>query len=318
MLELGPVAADIPDFLRLIAVPTFLWAAYQDLRTRRVKSWLWPPVLLIGLLALLIEGSEAFATGGIVWREFIVMVGFSLGILLPIAAGFTYFNLLGMADIKAIVVLALLFPTVPHFEVGTWTLPVIDTASTVFSLAILANAVMLGFTYPVALGLYNLLSGDVSKVMWFGHRIDTSQTTHRHGSLLESTDEFVLFNGLDLDALRMYLTWRDCTLEDIRSDPERHRETIPETPIAPGDGAIADGGTNRDPWGAQAFLDDIPGDAYGTTPQQLRDGLELLVERDQVWYSPGMPFLVLIAAGIILAFIVGDLLGAVMLALDLV
>lgn len=100
---------------------------------------------------------------------------------------------------------------------------------------------------------------------------------------------------------------------ELRADPETYRDpaSLPAEPSSPGDGAIADGGTpgeSGDPWGAAAFLDDVEGTAYGTTPEQLREGLEVLVTAEAVWVTPGIPFLVPMFAGLVVALTYGDLL----------
>jgi preflagellin peptidase FlaK len=70
----------------------------------------------------------------------------------------------------------------------------------------------------------------------------------------------------------------------------------------------SDGGRGHsDDWGAEAFLEDV-GSAYGTSPEELREGLELLTTRDRVWVSPGIPFLVPILLGLVVALTYGDLL----------
>ena len=146
---------------------------------------------------------------------------------------------------------------------------------------------------------------------------------------------------LDLDALRMYLQWRGVSLEELRENPEYYRnpESLPDEPNPPGDGAIVtDGGTDEnneastdenneastddseeesvqsyeDPWGAEAFLEDIPGTAYGTTPETLQDGLDTLCEEDVVWISPGIPFIVPMFVGLVVAFTYGDVLFAIL------
>ncbi len=75
-----------------------------------------------------------------------------------------------------------------------------------------------------------------------------------------------------------------------------------------GDGSPAD---YDDPWGAAAFLEDIDHSAYGTTPEGLRDGLEVLVAEDEVWLSPGIPFLVPLFVGLVVSLTYGDVLVAV-------
>jgi preflagellin peptidase FlaK len=77
---------------------------------------------------------------------------------------------------------------------------------------------------------------------------------------------------------------------------------------APDGTAPAETPAFEDPWGAGAFLDSIEGSAYGTSPQGLRDGLELVARRDHVWVSPGIPFIVPMFLGLVVAFTYGDLL----------
>ena len=43
----GPGSA--ADILRLVAVPAFAWAAYRDVRTRRIPNRLWPPLVAVVL-----------------------------------------------------------------------------------------------------------------------------------------------------------------------------------------------------------------------------------------------------------------------------
>ncbi len=164
------------------------------------------------------------------------------------------------------------------------------------------------------------------------------------GSLSPSgLSAYLSVRGLDLDALRMYLRWRGLSLTDLREQPDRHRNpaSLPPDPNDPGDGAIPTEGwpdtadrdgtdsettatafgdaepwapethlTARtdDPWGAAAFLDQLEGSAYGTSPAALREGLDALADDDVVWISPGIPFLVPMFVGIVLAFVYGDLL----------
>jgi preflagellin peptidase FlaK len=72
-----------------------------------------------------------------------------------------------------------------------------------------------------------------------------------------------------------------------------------------------------DPWGAERFLDDIEGSAYGTDAETLREALELLADADEVWISPGIPFLVPMFVGLLTALVYGDVLFSLLLALGL-
>lgn len=47
------VLGSIPDLLRLVAVPVFGWAAYRDVKTRRVPNRTWTPLAALAVLLLL-------------------------------------------------------------------------------------------------------------------------------------------------------------------------------------------------------------------------------------------------------------------------
>jgi preflagellin peptidase FlaK len=322
------------DLVRLVAVPVFGWAAYRDIRTRRVPNETWLPLALLGVALLAWE-----TTTGTPGEPFFLSVALSLGLVAPIGYLFYWFGGFGGADAKALVVLAVLFPAYPVYFLPGDALPLYPTYIGVFSLTILTNTVLVGAAYPLAVATRNAAAGHLGTVMFFGKPVRVADLPTEHGSLLETPGGFTR-RGLDLDALRMYLRWRGCSLADLRDDPERYRDpdSLPAHPSPPGDGAVgrdagdgASGGPDaesvadgtdvaadgdRDPldpdpddeWGAQAFLDDIEGDAYGTTPEKLRTGLAVVSGAETVWISPGLPFIVPMFVGLLVSLVYGDVL----------
>lgn len=333
--------ASAPDLLRLIALPVFAWIAVLDIRTRRVSSDVWIPLALLGGVLLVWDGWLAWSAGGTVWtHEFLLPAAISVGFVVPIAYLFWWVGGFGGADAKALMVLALLFPTIPQYAVGGWTLPLSAPPIGAFSFTILTNAVLVGILIPVVLALRNALAGRVGLVSFIGWPVSVDRIPTTHGRLLETTDGVSRGRGgLDLDALRMYLRWRGLTLAEVRENPDRYRDpaTLPDDPNPPTDGAVtadvrSDGGaaleresssqteTTKtdtseydDPWGADAFLADIDHSAYGTTPEALREGLEVLADAETVWITPGTPFLVPVFVGMVVAFTYGDLLLGLLL-----
>ncbi|WP_440772273.1 A24 family peptidase C-terminal domain-containing protein [Natronorubrum sp. DTA28] len=341
MTLVGAVATT-PDLLRLVAVPVFAWVAVRDIKTRRVSSSVWIPLSLLGAVLLVWDGWLAWNADGYAWtHEFLLPTAVSIGFVVPIAYLFWWFGGFGGADAKALLVLALLFPTFPQYAVGSSTFPLTTTPIETFSFTILTNAVVIGVAIPVVLALRNAAAGRINSVMVIGWPVSWDSVPDTHGRLLE-TPEGRSRGGLDLDALRMYLRWRGLTLADIRDAPDRYRDpaTLPDEPNPPTDGAVtaavrSDGGTTLeddadgddgletdaeatpeadatpeydDPWGADAFLADIDGTAYGTSPEELREGLEVLASKETVWISPGTPFLVPVFLGLAIALVYGDLL----------
>ena len=323
------LSATTPDLLRLVAVPVFAWVALRDLRTRRVSSTVWVPLALVGAVTLVWDGWIAWNAGEFAWGAFLLPAAVSLGLVVPIAYLFWWFGGFGGADAKALMVLALLFPTFPSYVVAGRAFPVATTPVDAFSFTILTNAVLVGLAIPIVLAIRNAAAGRIAPVMVVGWPIHWEAVPTAHGRLLQTTDGLSR-GGLDLDALRMYLRWRGLTLEALRENPDRYRDpaTLPDEPNPPTDGAVEssgllpDGGTPAtatdraddvvDPWGAEAFLADIDGTAYGTSPETLRDGLEVLVAEETVWISPGTPFLVPVFAGLLIALGYGDLLAGLL------
>jgi preflagellin peptidase FlaK len=108
----------------------------------------------------------------------------------------------------------------------------------------------------------------------------------------------------------------------LESDPAD--EAAEPAPVAVGPEVIdgvdgVDGAAVDDPWGAESFLDDVEGTAYGTTPSKLRDGLEVVADTDRetVWYTPGIPFVVPMFVGLVVALTYGDVLFVLLQVLGL-
>lgn len=318
------------DLLRLLAVPAFAWAAYRDIRTRRVTNRLWVPLAALGVLALALDFAGGLPAGPFERRITFVRIGVSVGVVAPL--GYIFYRLggFGGADAKAVLVLALLFPLYPVYFLPNASLPLEEATLGVFSLTVFSNTVIAGVLYPVALSGRNLLYGDVGLPMVIGRPVAVSRLATAYGSLLETPEGYTR-SGLDIDALRMYLRWRGLTLSELWADPERFRNprSLPEEFGDPTDGAVedgepvADGGTTPaitrvDWWGAEAFLEDIDGTAYGTTPTKLRDGLEVVAHEDVVWITPGIPFIVPMFVGLVLALTYGDVLFVLLRATGLV
>lgn len=347
LVDLGPVAATATDWLRLAAAPVFVWAAYRDIQVRRVPNDTWVPLTLLALALLVVDGVTAHGAGPVSFDRFLLSTTVSVGLIVPLGYSFWYFGGFGGADAKALFVFALLYPTYPAYLFGAvpflpGTLPAVEPPLPVFSFTILTNAVLAGVVYPLGVAAANARAGTFSWRMFVARVYPTDRLVDAHGRLLGPAGDQPDgggSGGLDLDALRMYLQWRGCTLADLRADPGAYRDParLPADPNDPGDGSVAtfqaaegdeggastatdtaDDGPDDDPiradgddadrWGADAFLADVEGSAYGTSPEALRDGLELIAAADDAWVSPGIPFVVPLALGVVSALTVGDLL----------
>lgn len=340
--SLGTVAS-LGDLARLLAVPLLGWAALRDIRTRRVPNWVWyvlgglGVVLLAADLVRLAPFDDSFA------RLELIRIILSLGLVVPLAYGFWRLGGFGGADAKALMALAVLFPTYPAYYPPTTpfgvdlppVLPAEPTLVGVFSLTVLTNTVLVGALFPVALTVRNALAGQFAPVMFLARVVPVERLPVHHGRLFEDRSGFTR-SGLDLDALRMYLRWRGLSLAELRAAPDRYRnpasvdETFDATdgavdPVAVEHGPVSDapevddpgGGDHADPWAAERFLDEIEGSAYGTDPETLRAGLETVTGTDEVWLSPGLPFIVPMFVGLLVGLTYGDVLYGLLTAAGL-
>jgi preflagellin peptidase FlaK len=295
------------DLLRLLCLPILGWAAARDIRTRRVPNRTWLPLVALGGALLAWDAWTILPPDE---RLFAIRVAVSIGIIAPLGYCFWYIGALGGADAKALAALCVLFPTPVSYRLLSTMLPLAESSG-VFSLSILTNAALVAGTAPLYLFARNALAGRFSLAGFVARPVRWRSIPDTHGRLLAHTNG--LDGGIDLDALRMYLAWRGATLSELRAAPAsaRNPTSLPAERNTPGDGAIADGGTD-DPWGAAAFLDDIDGNAYGTTPARLRRALDALVTNDTLWVTPGIPFLVPLFCGLCITLVYGDLLYAVL------
>ncbi|RRJ30474.1 A24 family peptidase [Halocatena pleomorpha] len=293
----------LPDLFQLLVVPCIAWMGYHDVRTRRIPNWIWPPLAVVGLIVIFLN---AVVVAPSVRVAFVLRCVVSLSAVAPIGWFCWRLNIAGGADAKAIGTLALVFPVYPTIYFRWGVLPIERASHGVFALTILTNTVLVGLVIPVALAVCNGVNGRIRPAMFVGRPYQITSVSSRYGQLLEDDTGRSLTGGLDLDALRLYLQWRDTSLAALRSAADTDR-----------DPANCPSASASDHWGAAAFLSEIEGTAYGTTPEQLRDGLDRLCaeEAESVWVTPGLPFLAFVCFGLVIALIYGDVLSTIMRAL---
>jgi preflagellin peptidase FlaK len=343
VVDVGPLSAPLTDAIRLATVPVFAAIAWRDIKTRRVPSIYWAPLTTLGAVLLYVDWQEAASFGNLNYQTFLVSTALGVGFLIPLAFLFHYIGAFGGADARALMTIAVLFPVYPTFTVGQTLFPLEQAPLPVFSFTILSNAILCGIAYPFVLAVRNLAKGSLSGRMLSGLSVPVAALPTTYGKLMSRRESGGIADrivtafvprrrGLDLDALRMYLRWRGLTLAELRRAPAHYRDptTLPADPNPPTDGAVTaeaavdvsgaaltdgdgpaasaldDPTAYDDPWGAEVFLETT--DAYGTMPETLAHGLDHVAEADEVWVTPGIPFLVPVAAGIVVAFVYGDLL----------
>ncbi len=277
------------DALRVIAaVAIFAYASYLDIRERRVPHKTWYPLGVVGTIALLAD--LILRDPGTVLT--FLAISFTLGVVF--GYGFYYLGTFGGADRYALVVLGFVFPMYPFL--GTQFEPAVVSDTQVFFLAILGNTVLAGIVYPLKLFVENIVKRNTANplIMLLAKRVPTDSLHNEFGKII-GTDEDVsirksgLFGGTegvsDIDFFRDYVEWRNVeSLRDVREMDLKLSQFVDETPWA---------------------TDDLERD---------KKELRRIAEQDAVWISPGIPFIVPMFIGLVVAVAYGDVLFALMRA----
>lgn len=166
----------ITDFFPLLRLCIgsclLVFASYSDVKTREVSNLVWILMGVSGGSFILVElfiGSGSLS---------LFQLFMSLGIG-AIFAFLLYLLNFGGADVKAIISLAVLFPTFPssfphssllHLSLPMTGVPILN----IFVLSVLTNALLIALFSPISLFLYNSIKKHFSPLMLLGYKVRIS------------------------------------------------------------------------------------------------------------------------------------------------
>jgi preflagellin peptidase FlaK len=275
------------DALRVLAaVPVFAYASYLDIKERRVPHETWYPLGVVGTVALIAD--VILLDAGTVF----IFAAVSLALGAGFGYGFYYLGTFGGADRYALVVLGFLFPLYPF--VGSPYEPLVVPEVPLFILSILGNTVLAGVAYPLKLFGENAVRLNTANplLMLLAKRVPTDSLHDNFGRIIGTDDDVSLrrsgvFGGgagvTDIDFVRDYVEWRG--IDSIRETREM-----------------------------DLLLEDFVEETPWESEDLEQDAEELLevAEEDAVWISPGIPFIVPMFVGLLVALTYGDVLFALM------
>ncbi|VVB85745.1 Preflagellin peptidase [uncultured archaeon] len=175
------------DILKILfCTPFLIYSCYSDIKTRRVTNKLW---------LIMLAGSSFLVLNDIYW------IGFTYIPRLLISAGlifvFVYiiFQLgtFGGADAKSLIVLSIILPAYPEFNVLGVNFPLNKPLIDLFAFGVFGNAVLLTIIVPVGLAIYNLakmgLHIDKPAYIFIGYKAKIKELAGRHIKLIENFEE---------------------------------------------------------------------------------------------------------------------------------
>lgn len=217
-----------PPVARLLSVPVFIALAITDIRTRRIRNWVWPPLYAFGITILCLELATLWPLTGsyAVWIGMQLGIGF--GLIVPLFYLLWKYRGFGGADFKVVVAAVCIFPLFTPITVAGIQFPLYSQLIISPPLAIVFNG-CIGGVYPLWLALRNLANNRISTTMFVTRMMPVEDIDSAHG-LIPTTDKLST-RGADIDTIRMYLRWRGLTLSELRAHPNLARDptTIIET-----------------------------------------------------------------------------------------
>jgi preflagellin peptidase FlaK len=250
----------------LLSVSFLFYASWRDYKTREVSNYVWVAYAPLAVLLSL--------TGFLIYEPSrLPFYALSFGMTTVIAILLFYTGGFGGADSKALICIALALP----FSTQTLIMPLLPNgasplAQTIFPLTIFSNAVLFAALSCLYLLLYNLVWHKRTKRKIF------------EGSLAQ--ESFIkkitaLITGRRVSISQLKAKWHVYPMEDIEivAGEDAYKRKLVVLPKDEGREAIV---------------------------ARLDDAIEAGKIDPYVWATPGLPMLIFITAGLLVALVFGD------------
>ena len=130
------------------------YACDSDIRKRNVFNSVWVIMMAMGI----IFAGYNVVTHGV---SYLISLVFSITIITAVSYIFFRMRFFGGADVKALICLAVIFPSQPVFTILSYHFPLVETPVPVFfpfTLTVIMNAAVFALVVPISLLIRNLFS----------------------------------------------------------------------------------------------------------------------------------------------------------------
>ena len=174
----------------LALIITLIYGCVEDIRERAVPVVMWYPAVAIGIPMLIWFWYSVPEAGDL--RMMMPLIPLILFFVVAFYL-FTRFNLMGMADTKALILITVLIPCFPFVPVTGY--PIFGFPPYVFlPFSVLFNAVVINLILPVAFFVMNVIRGNRAPLayLFLGFPVQGSTIEDQFGIVME---EFTEVNG---------------------------------------------------------------------------------------------------------------------------
>lgn len=180
------------DILKIIfCTPFLLYSCYSDIKTRRVSDYVWLAMLAGGAFFILYELSKL---GSLHLLRLFISAGLMFVFLYLYSHISTFFHIreMGGADQKLLLVLSIIFPVYPMFQVVNLVFP-LNMPMNFFALSVLGDALVAAIILPVGFAVYNLtkmgMHIDKPLYIFLGYKTRISELAGKRVWICQDFDE---------------------------------------------------------------------------------------------------------------------------------
>jgi preflagellin peptidase FlaK len=251
-----------------LALVFLFYASWSDNKTREVSNTVW---IVFAPLAFVLTLAEIYVYQFSQLSLQLSLFGICFGLTALFSIVIFYAGGFGGADAKALMCLALALPFYPTSLLAPLS-EVSPISQTLFPLSVFSNSVLLAALMTLVMLGYNVLWRARTKGKLF-------EGEYENGSIGRKI--LVLITGYKVPVQKLKEKWHVYPLEDAEQDSESNlRRKLVTLPRDEGRDAVV----NR-----------------------LNEAVKTGRIHDSVWATPGLPFLIFITAGFVLALFVGDI-----------
>lgn len=309
--------ASYTDILRVVVTLAILsYASYTDIKTRRVTDKVWGVMYSI---AVLILAYEAYTSG-----EYITTIT-EVGISIALVGGASYvlykLNVFYGADYKAMVGVAVMFPVFPElgaipindFSYFTSADELLSSTSSIttflselnvyvgtvlFGFAMFINTAVLSVVFFFSNTFHNLKNGnfDIKRPLrsTCARKIRKDEVTTSYAKIIEEIEEenpikrgwLFITRGLKGLSTQFYADYMNWYRSKNRNNPEATLSDISEIDL-------------------EKFMEENE-EWVSENMEEDRKTAEYLLDKEEVWATPSIPFIVPITLGVLFGVIFGN------------
>jgi len=171
----------------VVLIITLIYGCREDIRERAVPVVMWYPAIAIGIPMILWFWYSVFLAGDLLYLVPLItlILFFSIAFYL-----FTRFNLMGMADTKALILITILIPCFPVMPLSGY--PYLGYPPYVFfPFSVLVNSVILNLVLPIGFFFMNVIKGNKAPVpyLFLGFPVPGSKIEEYYGIVMEEFNE---------------------------------------------------------------------------------------------------------------------------------